>query len=103
MSDPDFFDWRSQNHSFTGLAAYRDTNATLTGAGDPQRLDAEIVSADFFKILGVDPDIGRGVAQEDEKHGAQVAVLSHDLWQSAFGSPAETPFLAARSSADRRS
>ena len=55
MSYPDFFDWRSQNHSFTALAAYHDTNVTLTGAGDPKNLDAEMVSADFFKILGIDP------------------------------------------------
>ena len=86
MSYLDFFDWRSQNHSFTALAAYHDTNVTLTGAGDPKHLDAEMVSADFFKTLGIAPAMGRDVALEDEKPGAHVAVLSHELWQSAFGS-----------------
>ncbi len=86
MSYPDFFDWRSQNHSFSGLAAYNDSDVTLTGAGDPKHLDGEIVSADFFRVLGVEPAMGRGVRLEDEKPGAHVVVLSHELWQSAFGS-----------------
>ncbi len=89
MSYPDFFDWRSQNQSFTGLAAYHDTNVTLTGAGDPKNLDADVVSADFFKILGVEPAMGRGVRLEDEKPGVHVAILSHQLWQSAFGSSSD--------------
>ena len=86
MSYPDFFDWRSQNKSFSGLASYHDTYVTLTGTGDPKHLDGEIVSADFFNVLGIQPEIGRGVSLDDEKPGAHVVVLSHELWQSAFGS-----------------
>jgi len=86
MSYPDFFDWRSQNKSFTGLASYHDMYVTLTGSGDPKHLDGEIVSADFFNVLGIEPELGRGVLPEDEKPGAHVAVLSHELWQSGFGS-----------------
>ena len=86
MSYPDFFDWRSQNRSFSGLASYHDSYVTLTGAGDPKHLDGEIVSADFFNVLGIQPEIGRGVSLDDEKPGAHVVVLSHELWQSAFGS-----------------
>ncbi len=86
MSYPDFFDWRAQNHSFSGLAAYHDTDVTLTGVGDPKHLDAEMVSADFFEVLGVEPAISRGVTLDDEKAGTHIAVLSHELWQSAFGS-----------------
>ena len=86
LSYPDFFDLRSRNHSFEGLAAYHDNNYTLTGAGDPQHIDGHIVSSEFFRVLGVNPALGRGFVADDEKPGVRVAVLSHRLWQSAFGS-----------------
>jgi predicted permease len=86
MSYPDFFDWRSRNHSFSHLAESRDSTFTLTGAGEPRHLDGQIVAADFFKVLGVEPALGRGIALDDEKPGAHVVVLSHELWASTFGS-----------------
>lgn len=86
MSYPDFFDWRSQNHSFSTLAEFRDNTFTLTGAGEPRHLDGEVVSADFFKALGVEPALGRGIALDDEKPATHVMVLSHELWTSTFGS-----------------
>jgi putative ABC transport system permease protein len=85
LSYPDYFDLRSQNHSFEALAAYHDNNYTLTGAGDPQHIDGFIVSAEFFRVLGVNPALGRGLVADDEKPGARVVVLSHRLWQSSFG------------------
>ena len=86
MSYPDFFDWRSQNHSFSTLAEFRDNTFTLTGIGEPRHLDGEVVSADFFKALGVEPALGRGIVMDDEKVGSHVVVLSHELWRTAFGS-----------------
>lgn len=86
MSYPDFFDWRSQNHSFSTLAESRDNTFTLTGAGEPRHLDGEVVSADFFKTLGVEPALGRGIVMDDEKVGSHVVVLSHELWRTAFSS-----------------
>ncbi len=86
MSYPDFFDWRSQNHSFSTVAESRDDTFTLTGVGEPRHLDGEVVSADFFKVLGVGPALGRGIVRNDEKPGTHVVVLSHELWTSTFGS-----------------
>ena len=86
ISYPDFFDWRSQSHSFSALAEYRDNTFTLTGAGEPRHLDGEIVSADFFKVLGVEPTLGRGIVLNDEKPGTHVVVLSHELWRTTFSS-----------------
>jgi predicted permease len=85
-SYPDFFDYRAQNHSFTALAESRDNTFTLTGAGEPKHLDGQVVSGDFFKVLGVEPALGRGIARDDEKVGTHVVVLSHEVWRSAFGS-----------------
>ncbi len=85
-SYPDFFDWRAQNHSFSTLAECRDNTFTLTGAAEPKHLDGQVVSADFFKVLGVEPALGRGIGMDDEKVGTHVAVLSHELWRSTFNS-----------------
>ena len=85
-SYPDFFDWRKQQHSFDSIASYRRDSHTLTGSGTPQNLDSEIVSSEFFRVLGINPTLGRGFVIEDEKPGTHVAVLSYPLWQSTFGS-----------------
>jgi len=86
ISYPDFFDWREQAHSLSGIACYRSGGFTLTGRGEAQLLNGEVVSADFFRVLGVRPALGRDFRREEEKPGAHVVVLSHQLWQS-FGSP----------------
>jgi putative ABC transport system permease protein len=60
---------------------------TLTGAGDAVRLNAQVVSSEFFPLLGVRPMFGRAISEEDDRPNApQVAVLSHRLWQAQFGS-----------------
>ena len=84
-SYPDFFDLRSQNHSFEAVASFRDTDATMTGRGEPRHITGEVVAADFFRVLGVEPTIGRGFSAADEKPQSNVIVLSHELWQSSFG------------------
>ncbi len=85
VSYPDFFDWRSRNRSFEAIACYRADGLTLTGTGAPRLLEGEIVSADFFRVLGVNPMLGRGFVRNDEKPGTHVVVLSHETWQSIFG------------------
>lgn len=85
ISYPDFFDWRSRQHSFDAIASYHRDSHTLTGSGTPQELESETVSADFFRVLGVNPMLGRGFVADDEKKGTRVVVLSHELWQSTFG------------------
>jgi predicted permease len=86
LSYPDFFDWRAQNHSFSALASYRDEQYTLTGAGDAQHIQGDTVSNEFFRVLGIHPALGRDFVPADEKPGQHVAMLSHQLWQSTFGS-----------------
>ena len=89
LSYPDFFDWRSQNKSFSALASFHDNDFTMTGIGEPQHLIGHVVAADFFRILGVSPALGRGFTKEDEKPGVHVVVLSHTLWENAFGSASD--------------
>jgi len=85
ISYPDFFDWRARNHSFEAIASHRRDALTLTGSGTPQQLEVQIVSSEFFRVLGVNPIMGRGFVLDDEKPGTHVAVLSHQTWQSIFG------------------
>jgi len=84
VSYPDFFDWRARSHSTDGIASYRDDRLTLTGIGEPQMLEAAVVSAEFFRVLGVRPLLGRDLQPADERPGAHVAILSYALWQSKF-------------------
>ena len=84
--DSDYFAWSRQNQVFESMAAYGSTERTLTGTGDPERLEAGRVTAGFFSVLGVEPTLGRSfLAEEDRPEGAQVCVLSHELWQRRFG------------------
>ena len=74
--------------SFDALAAFKDWQPTLIGGGatQPERLDGQRVSADYFRALGVAPAIGRAFeASEDRLNGPDVAVLSDDLWRRRFG------------------
>jgi putative ABC transport system permease protein len=83
-------DWRDQSHSFEGLEATRAATITLTGAGDPERLQLRNVTAGLFPLLGVNAQIGRTlVKEEDRVGGAPVVLLSYALWQRRFGGSQE--------------
>lgn len=85
ISYPDFFDWRSQSHSFEHLVSYHDDLFTLTGLQRPIQMDAEIVSWDLLPALGIRPELGRGFLPDEEKAGTRVVLFSHALWASQFG------------------
>ena len=85
---PNYRDWRAQTGGvFSGMAAFRRDSINLTGAGDPDRLAARMVGADFFAALGARPLIGRTFAESDDGPGApRTVVLSNALWQKRFAS-----------------
>jgi predicted permease len=86
VSYQNFADWREQSHSFTGMAAVRNLNTTLTGTDEPERLTAQMVTANTFDLLGVQAERGRiFLPQEDRQGAAGVAMISHGLWQRRFG------------------
>src|SRR3984885_3247582 len=85
LSYPDYFDWRAQNHTFSGMASFNGGGVTLESGGEAQRLDAVAVSSNFFQVLGVPPMLGRDLRWEDEKAGNRAVMLSYGLWQSTFG------------------
>jgi putative ABC transport system permease protein len=85
-----YVDWRAQSHSFESLEATRGATITLTGAGEPERLNARMATAPLFPLLGVNAVAGRTfLAEEDRAGGAPVVLLSYGLWQRRFGGSRE--------------
>ena len=81
-----YVDWKTQTQSFEDMAASAESTFNLTGDGDPERVAAYKVTANFFPLFGVSPALGRGFVTEDDHPGAaKVAVLSHELWQARYG------------------
>ena len=82
---------REQQKSFDLLAAYiNGATVNVTINGNPQRYTGAYVSADFFRILGVSPIVGRDFTAADDKAGAaKVALISHQLWQRDFNGSAD--------------
>jgi putative ABC transport system permease protein len=86
FSLPDFIDYRDQNHTLAGIAAFGGWSANLTGRGDPQRLEGLRISANAFEVLGVTAVAGRTLQPADDTPSREhVVVLGFRLWQRRFG------------------
>ena len=81
-----FLDWQKDNRTFAELACYRNENLFLTGAGEGERLRGYQISANFFKVMGVKPAMGREFRPEEDVPGAgPVVLISEGLWNRKFG------------------
>ena len=86
VSPANWLDWRRQNGTLQDIAVWRTQILTLTGTGEPARLNAQAVSAEFFPVLGVRPQLGRVLTAEDDRPDQRrTVVISHQLWQRTFG------------------
>ncbi len=86
MSGPNFTDMRRLSATLADAAAIADYRTILTGHGDPVRLNAAEVSASFFDVLGLPPQIGRGFrAEENQPGNTKVVVIADGLWRQRFG------------------
>jgi putative ABC transport system permease protein len=90
VSPANLVDYRAGTTSFAGLAAHSRTARNLTGSGRPERVSTEIVSGEFFDVVGVGPAMGRAFTAEDDRPGGgDVVILSHEFWQVRMGADAE--------------
>ncbi len=92
VSYPDYLDFRDRNRTFDGLVAYQYSqfgyapNASVV----PEMQFGMFVSGNFFRVLGVEPAVGRGFRPDEDKVAGRdpVAVVSHDFWLAHFnGAP----------------
>ena len=82
----DFDDYKSRARSFEALAGYIGTGFTFSGAGEAELVIGEMVTPEFFRILGVAPALGRTFAPDEFQPGHEnVVVLSDRLWKRRFG------------------
>ena len=89
VSPPEFLELQERSKAFSAVSAFATNQANLSGTDRPRRVNNGIVSAGLFKVLGVHPMLGRGFdPPETLPNGPPVAVLSYEIWQSAFGGQA---------------
>ena len=81
-------DVRTRNRSFIDVAAYNWGEATLTGVGDPVHVNYAHVNAGIFRLLGVNPILGRDFRADEDEPGHYVAVVSDKFWRSHFSADA---------------
>jgi predicted permease len=87
-SYPDYTAYRDESKVFSGLAAYAQRPLNLNINGESQRIWGEIVTGNYFDVLQVKPELGRGfLAEEDRTAGTHpVVVISNALWRHQFSS-----------------
>ncbi len=86
-SQPEYHDFLQGVSALQELAAVYPISINLTGLGEPQRIQASVVSDNYFRVLGVKPALGRDFTPEDDRGQiGYVVIISHDLWRKRFGS-----------------
>ena len=82
-----YLDWKREARAFTELAALNPyASATLTGHGEPERIEGARVSANYFRVLGTQARLGRTFTDGEDTEGRErVAVISYNLWHRRFG------------------
>ncbi|HTG36888.1 MAG TPA: ABC transporter permease [Thermoanaerobaculia bacterium] len=95
FSVPNFIDWKAASRAVEDTAALWGGTLNLSGGGEPERLPAAWVSANYFKVVGIRPLAGRTFAPgEDLESAPRVTVISEKLWRRRFGGD---PGLVGRS------
>jgi predicted permease len=86
FTEANFWDIRDRNRTFEDVAAFHDLTANITSSADPEQIEGGIVSVGFFRVLGVQPVLGRDFLGDEEKPGREnVLLLRHRFWRSHFG------------------
>jgi putative ABC transport system permease protein len=86
VSIGELYDYRASTRAFDALVEYHQMNFDLLKRGEPDRVNAGVVSHDFFDVLGIQPMLGRSFVAHDDDPGADaVLILSYSYWQAKFG------------------
>src|SRR5262245_20730711 len=86
VSPANWLDWQRGSRALRRFAAWQSSACTLTGVGEPRRVNAQLVSSRLLSLLGLAPLLGRTIPdEEDRPDGPRVAVLSYRAWQDQLG------------------
>jgi len=86
LADPNFLDFRSQNHTLAALATFSSGSQSISGGSEPVRVDVGYITQDFFKVMGVEPVRGREFAHDElVEHGAPAIIVSYGFWRQFLG------------------
>ena len=80
------YEWlRDHSRAFSAMSASAVRKMTLDAGDHKERVTAELVSGNYFGLLGVEPAAGGTITVDDDHQGRLIAVLSHAFWQRSFG------------------
>ena len=82
---PDFFDWRRDTQTLVSVAGHHTASFTVTGRGPSRHVPGAVVSANLFSTLGVEPYLGRGFLQDEERAGSDAVVISDEFRRDYLG------------------
>ncbi|HEX8273303.1 MAG TPA: ADOP family duplicated permease [Longimicrobiaceae bacterium] len=90
LSLPDVRDFRERVGAFSALAAFHDVEVSVSGGSGPERVRGQLVTGEYFALLGAPVALGRGLSPADDDPAAPpAAVIGHGLWRRRFaGDPA---------------
>ncbi|MGO9258092.1 MAG: ABC transporter permease [Bryobacteraceae bacterium] len=89
LPDRDFVELRRYDRFFDGVAAFAACGTDMVGAGEPVHLAAASVTADFMRVLGVPPMMGRTFVAAEETSRVRTAVIGESLWRERFAADPE--------------
>ena len=86
ISYPNFLDWQKRNNTLDKIAVFRQDSFNITGSGESELVSVNMVSSDFFPLLGVKPVLGRVFTPDDDHLGAaKTVMLMEGFWKRKFG------------------
>ena len=85
-----YFTYRDNQRSFEGMGAWERQDISVTGRGEPERVEALAVTQSLLPLLKVQPALGRFFVRDDDRPGAPVRIiLTHGYWLKKFGGTRE--------------
>jgi predicted permease len=86
LSHLNYKDLRDQNDVFSAMGAFTFAQLNWSTGRESEQVPAQVVSGNYFSVLGVQPMLGRGFLPEEDERSTAVAVVSHGFWERSLGS-----------------
>jgi predicted permease len=86
LSHLNFKDLRAQNAAFSDMASLTFNQVNFSHGGESEQVPVQVVTANYFSLLGAEPAMGRAFRPEEEAQAAPVVVVSHGFWERSLGS-----------------